>query len=329
MNVHKIFCVFATVALLGTGCTKTLPTVLESTQYGVSLTPEAFDGPSFERFMAMVPEAGGVLSWAGEGMELAKEKSAASVVIGLSKQRTWAPVIVAGAKASILTDKLKRTILQDAIVDFARREQPPYLGVGNEINFSYTSGVDRIAMVDFFKETYRKIKEASPKTRVFPIFQLEWMKGLKGGLFGGEDDLASAEWDLIGRFPDADLVAFTTYPALAFKSPSDIPVDYYSEIAKHTNKPVAFTEIGWFRVGPKAAGWESSPEEQAEFVKRIPPLIESTKPTFVIWPFLFDQAIGPPFEHMGLLPPTSSTTPGWEAWKGIAQPSLDNSDEQR
>lgn len=322
--MKKLFSLIATVALLGAGCSSNVLTLPDTTQYGISLTPEAFDGPSFERFLAMVPEAGGVLSWAGDGAELATEKSAGAVVVGLSKQRTWTPVIVAGAKSSTLMDELKRASLQQSIVGFAEREQPPYLGIGNEINFSYKSDAERDAMVDFFKETYRKIKEVSPKTNVFPIFQLEWMKGLKGGLFGGQDDTKSAEWDLIDRFTDADLIAFTTYPVLAFKDPKDIPEDYYSEIAKHTNKRVAFTEIGWFRVGPKAVGWESTPEEQAEFVMMIPELIASTRPAFVIWPFLFDQSIGPPFEHMGLLPPTSSTTPGWEAWKEIAKPSLDN-----
>jgi len=311
------------VALVGAGCAPA-QFIVEKTKYGVSLTPEAFDGPSFERFMAMVPEAGGVLSWAGEGTVLSTKKSAAAVVIGLARQRTWTPVVVAGAKSSILKDGLKRAALQEAIVGFAGREKPPYLGIGNEINFSYITDAERDAMVDFFKDTYRKVKEASPKTRVFPVFQLEWMKGLRGGLFGGKDDTTQTDWAMIDRFPDADLIAFTTYPALAFQSPTNIPEDYYSEIGKHTNKPVAFTEIGWFRVGPKADGWESSPEEQAEFVRRVPAIVESIKPVFVIWPFLFDQSIGPPFEHMGLLPPTSSTTPGWEAWKVIAKPSLDN-----
>lgn len=316
--MHKLFYLAATMALLGAGCSpSTLPALPDHTQYGISLTPEAFDGPSFERFMAMVPEAGGVLSWAGEGTELATEKNAASVVVGLSRQRTWTPVIVTGAKGSIMNDALKRVALQKAIVDFAGQEKPPYLAIGNEINFSYQGDKERDAMVDFFKSTYRKVKEVSPKTRVFPVFQLEWMKGLKGGLFGGKDDAAFAEWDLIERFSDADMIAFTTYPGLSYKNPKDIPADYYSEIAKYTNKPVVFTEIGWFRVGPKATGWESTPEEQAEFVRRIPSLMESTKPAFVIWPFLFDQAIGPPFEFMGLLPPASSTTPGWEAWKEI------------
>jgi hypothetical protein len=321
--MRKLFYLVVAVALLGAGCSSNLPSLPPQTEYGVSLTPEAFDGPSFERFLAMVPEAGGVLSWAGEGMELVSEKSAAAVVVGLSKQRTWTPVIVAGAKASIINDALKRVALQEAIVNFAKRQQPPYLAIGNEINFSYQGDKERDAMVDFFKTTYRKVKEVSPQTRVFPVFQLEWMRGLKGGLFGGKDDPASAEWDLIDRFPDADMIAFTTYPGLSFKNPADVPADYYSEIAKHTNKPVAFTEIGWFRIGPKATGWESSPEEQAEFVQRIPSLLMSIKPAFVIWPFLFDQTIGPPFEHMGLLPPASSTTPGWEAWKEIAEPTFD------
>jgi hypothetical protein len=321
--MQKVFLLFIGLALLGAGCASALPSFSEHTEYGISLTPEGFDGPSMERFMAMVPEAGGVLSWAGEGTELTTEKSAASVVIGLAKQRQWTPVVVAGAKTSIMKDALKRAALQEAIVSFAKRERPPYLAIGNEINFSYPHAEERDIVVEFFKSTAKRVKEVSPQTRVFPVFQLEWMKGLRGGLFGGKDDANATDWDLIGRFPDADLIAFTSYPALAYKNPEDVPADYYSEIAKHTSKPIAFTEIGWLRVGPRAAGWESSAEEQATFIKRIPDLFSAIKPAFVIWPFLFDQAIGPPFEHMGLLPPASSTSPGWEAWKEIAQPKID------
>lgn len=36
------------------------------------------------------------------------------------------------------------------------------------------------------------------------------MKGLQGGLFGGFNDAAQAQWQLIDRFPKADFIAFTT-----------------------------------------------------------------------------------------------------------------------
>jgi hypothetical protein len=38
--------------------------------------------------------------------------------------------------------------------------------------------------VELFAEVYGAVKEASPETSVFTVFQLERMKGLWGGLFG-------------------------------------------------------------------------------------------------------------------------------------------------
>ncbi len=306
--------------LLGAGCQKMSDQSTEATKFGISLTPQGFDSAAFERFMVMANEAGGTLSWAGEGSELAAQKSAASVMLGLSKDNHWTPVVIAGMKATAITDARKRASLQEVIVGFAKREQPPYLGIGNEINFAMRSAEQREAMIAFFDETAKQVKAASPNTKVFPIFQLEWMKGLHGGLFGGTNTEGVNDWDLLAKFPRADLIAFTSYPGLIEKNPSDIKDDYFSDIRSHTDKPVAFTEIGWFRQGPSgAAGWESSETEQADFIKKLPSLLALDHPVFVIWPFLYDQKIGLPFEHMGFLSPSSTTSEGWEAWKRIVK----------
>lgn len=312
----------ASLVFFGVGCqnVKQLP---HRVQYGVALTPSAFDGPAVERFLAMVPEAGGVFSWAGEGMQLLSGQSTAYRVLKLSRERTWTPVIVTGSRSSILKDAEKRSALGDALVDFAKREQPPYLGIGNEINFIYKDKETRDKMVSFFEETTKRVKRVSPHTKVFPVFQLEWMKGYRAGLLGGSDQMVEPEWDLIERFEEADFIAFTSYPSFIFQEPKDIPENYFSDIARHVNKRVAFTEIGWYRQGPDQSAWESSSEEQAEFIKRFPQLSLSLNPVFVIWPFVHDQQIGPPLEYMGFMPSASSTSLGWEAWKEMVQSSLD------
>ena len=142
-------------------------------------------------------------------------------------------------------DETTRQAYRDSIVEFAVKNKPRYLGIGIEVNVLYEkSPADFDAFVGFFSEVYEAIKEKSPDTNVFTVFQLEKMKGFQGGLFGGAN--GNAEWSLLDRFPDTDMVAFTTYPCLVFKSPSAIPDGYYTEIAAHTTKPVAFTEVGWY-----------------------------------------------------------------------------------
>lgn len=117
----------------------------------------------------------------------------------------------------------------DAAVAFARDCRPPYLGLGVEVNIlAEKSPADFERFVRLHDEVYDAVKAVSPKTKVFTVFQLEKMKGLGGGLFGGTNDPARAQWRLLSRFARLDLAAFTTYPGLVFKAPGDVPADYYS-----------------------------------------------------------------------------------------------------
>ncbi|MDA1188900.1 MAG: hypothetical protein O2854_04395 [Chloroflexi bacterium] len=116
-------------------------------------------------------------------------------------------------------------------------------------------------------------------------------------------------------FPDADLIAFTTYPALVFQSPAEIPDDYYTEAAERAGKPVAFTEIGWHAAQLGAPGWDSDEEEQAEFIRTYLRLTEDVEPVLSIWAFLYVLP-GQPiiFETMTLVRPDGSFPPAWDAW---------------
>jgi hypothetical protein len=167
-----------------------------------------------------------------------------------------------------------------------------------------------------FDDTCDAVKAASPGTKVFTVFQLERMKGLQGGLFGGVNDPGLAQWGLLDRFPKADLIAFTTYPGLVFPSPADIPAEYYAEAAARAAKPIAFTEIGWHSAAAPA-GWESSEDEQAEFVRTFFALTAGVKPEMAVWSFLFDPETDPPFDSMGLYRRSDGNPKSaWDAWIG-------------
>ena len=99
--------------------------------------------------------------------------------------------------------------------------------------------------MSLFNQAAIAIHQASPNTQFFTSFQLERLSGLRGGLYGGTNNLHTNNWSLLDDFSAADLLAFTSYPEIIYRTPSEIPLDYYQTIADHTAKPIAFTELGW------------------------------------------------------------------------------------
>jgi len=288
---------------------------------GVSLSPRSFEGQDFAVFFEKAQQAGGILTWAGDWWGLVDEEGAAHVLTKLALHYELEPVIIAtyfdqatGELVRPLNETTRRQYVEGAVA-YVEAYEPRYIGFGIEINsFKMKSPDEYEEFVGFFRELYPLLKEASPDTKVFTVFQLERIKGLHGGLFGGTNDESLSQWGLLDDFPDADALAFTTYPCLVLKDPSEMPEDYYWEIRSHTSKEVFITESGWFREGPE--GWESDDEEQASFIHALFDLTEDLEPPLLIWSFLYDPDVQIPFDTMGLLDANEAHTRAWEAWTG-------------
>jgi len=252
---------------------------------GVSLSPISFSGNDFTNFFIKAKEANsGLISWAGNWEELKKENSPAKVLISLSKQYNFEPVIITN-----LPNSDEKNDYITTISDFAKDNQVKYLGLGNEINSNYQKSYS-----ETFSKVYDEIKKVSPNTQIFTIFQLEKMK-------------QKDNWNLISDFQKADFISFTTYPVIIYQIPSEIPNGYYSEITQKTTKQIAFTEVGWQRKN----------NEQWEFIKKFSSQTASMNPKFKIWPFLYDQNVQIPFNTMGLLQKEQTTSESFEEWKLI------------
>jgi hypothetical protein len=285
---------------------------------GVSLSPKSFQSADFTDFFAKAKQAGSIVSWAGDWNELGNTNNGGpKVVTELSSTYDYTPLVEAqfftqssGQLLRPLDDATKASYKKSA-ADFAEKYKPEYLGLGIEVNILYEkSPADFDKFVQFYGEVYDAVKAKSPGTKVFTVFQLEKMKGLNGGLFGGT---SNAQWSLLDRFQKSDIIAFTTYPGLVYKEPSEIPQDYYSEIKTHTAKPIAFSEIGWHSAA-SPAGWESSETEQAEFVTTFFNRTKGLDEEFTIWSFLYDQNTIEPFNTMGLYGSNGNAKAAWSAW---------------
>ncbi len=235
---------------------------------------------------AALPQTGSLLgiytNWSDSDATEGEIPAAVVTAFGLGPTYGFTPFVALGfagamsggavASTVVWADPAARARAEQVPLAIARRYKPLYLGLGVEVNRAYESdpaGFD--AYVSTYDDMYDEVKAASPSTSVFPIFQLEMTKG-KAYLMGGSES-RQPEWSLLDRFVGhMDVAAFTTYPFLDAASPADMTDDYYSEIAAHTSKPIALTEIGWpsepIASAPNAA-YGGTPDEQASFVHRF------------------------------------------------------------
>ena len=282
---------------------------------GFSLSPKSFGAADYSAFFSDVAAHGNTLSWAGQYGDLSKTTgNAAKLVLAESKKRDLTPVLIVGPGKGEVFDGIFQQSFRKTILDFIQSNTVPYLGLGNEIDALYDDSPAHYAsLISTIEALTTEIRQASPNTKVFTVFQLERTKGMRGGLFGGVNNPNDTRWLLLSELENLDFIAFTTYPCLTYKTPAEIPEEYYSDIRNHTNLPVAFTEIGWFRSTP-VAGWESTEQEQADFINRFSELTTRLDSQFVIWPFLYDQPVQTPFANMGLLGVAQKQTLGLTAW---------------
>lgn len=281
---------------------------------GVSLSPRSFDGDDFSEFMERVKDSQDVLMWAGDWIELSQD-GAPFTVSNLSDDYGYVTIIEVGhynqgsGELTRPLDSSNRQIYLDSTLEYVEIYQPAYFGMGVEINVLAQKNPTAFEeFVPFYHEVYKGIKDVSPETKVFTVFQLEKMKGL--AMWEIEESLA--HWEMIDRF-ESDLVAFTTYPGLFYRDVSDIPDDHYTEIVSHTTKPIAFTEIGWHSA-PSPAGWESSQDEQAAFIRWFFDLTKGLELEVVVWSFMYDLEVFEPFDSMGLIDRDGNEKTGWQDW---------------
>ena len=287
---------------------------------GLTFSPLTDDASGIGDFFAKAGGGNEVVEWAGDWEGLGG--TAPGTVAQLASQHGMKSMVVVqffsqdtGGLLRPLNSSNEQRYVKLA-ADFASQYKPAYFGIGIEVNILYEK--NQTAFEEFlplYSQAYDAVKEASPGTLVFTIFQLEKMNGFGGGLYGGTNDPDRSEWQLLSDFPKDDVLAFTTYPSLVFHSPADIPMGYFSGIALHSNKTVGFTEVGWHS-GEAPGGWEGNASAQSAFVDLFLRQARSLGASFGVWSFLYDPAAQVPFNSMGLIYDNGTQKSAWGAWLG-------------
>jgi hypothetical protein len=208
------------------------------------------------------------------------------------------------------------------IMNLVERYTPEYCNVGVEINMHYASNpTSYFEFLTFFETLYARIKHVSPQTKVFNSYQFEFLNGT----FMGHQ--AKPQWELLTRHNlKGDVLGIASYPRF-LTTPYDansIPDDYFSVLRQHCELPIFIAEIGFYSgndVSPK-----SSLIKQAQFVQRLPELLEGLTVEGVCWVSATDlhdipalaplKALVPHFFTLGLLTEHVEPKPSWAVWTG-------------
>ncbi len=168
--------------------------------------------------------------------------------------------------------------------------------------------------VSLFAETRAAIKRVSPDAVVFVSFQYEQLLGRFAAVTGRPGH--KPQWNLIEKFEQyQDAVGISSYPQLGgIKDPKKLPDDYYSRIARHTRKPIIFTELGW----STAAKYGGSEATQAEFLRRFDHTTRTLDLALVNYFMLHDTDVfGEFFKPMGLIDASGKPREALAVWKRL------------
>lgn len=299
-----------------------------ATLYGIAgLVPPNFPDSTdadWLEFFATLPALGGTVGNYSQLTDLAQNQE-----VGLAAGLNVLPVTgfhqdaAGGLEVTInFADPVQRAAFIHDLVDFAEEYQPPYLGVGNEVNRVWEADPAAFdAWVAALPEIVDAVHEASPTTQVFATFQYEFLVGRD--VITGQQ--RAEDWTpLEAAAPHLDLVAFTSYPYFAYDTPDEVPDDYYAGITEHTDRPIGFSELGWPSApieqiaGSPLEGLGGTPDEQTEFIKRLGVLLARVQPRFAMWVWAYDTlAVDPTFQSLGLSSAGGEAKPSLDAWQSF------------
>ncbi len=233
------------------------------------LIPPHFPDPTEEDYLEFLAE----LPHTGEIVGVYTDWSAPDLINSIQFAETHAigvdPLVAIGFDFEIVDDTyFSRNLpgIRTAIREVLNSFELDYLAFGVESN-RLGPEVSQAAWMDYvaaYHEIYDLVKLHSPETKVFPIFQLEYLKG--AAMLSGLE--MEPQWELINDFNDKiDLIGLTIYPFLEYTSVDQVPADYYAEIPQKIHLPIAITEMAW--ISEDVSIVEGSETAQVEFLLRI------------------------------------------------------------
>ena len=150
--------------------------------------------------------------------------------------------------------------------------------------------------MSLYKEAYDVAKAASPKTKVFPTFQLEDLEGTFGTVH-------PPHWEVIDPFRGKmDALAISTYPFLA-QVRTRRPIcarDYYSQLKQHWNGEILIAETGWASAPVEGQVNVGTEEDQQAYLVRLLDDASANGFSLVVWFAALDPAFAQSGRRLGV-----------------------------
>ncbi len=205
----------------------------------------------------------------------------------------------------------------------AANYQPEYLALGVEINMLYERSPQQFeAFVTLYREAYVQAKKASPKTKVFPTFQLEDLEGSFGTIH-------PPHWEVLDFFSgQMDALAISTYPFLAdLRVAADLRPEYYKQLRQRFDGEILISETGYASAPVEGEVTVGTEEDQAAFLQRLLKDAAESRFSTVVWLAALDPAFvahgaTSVFRDIGLRESDGSNKLAWGIWEEWARRPL-------
>jgi hypothetical protein len=186
---------------------------------------------------------------------------------GLSRAEESPQLRAAGAQ---LSDPAVQSLYLAYALAADRLLSPTYLGLAAETNLIRTAAPPALyqAVVRVANAAEAALRTAGSSARRFISVQAEtaW------GVLAGNGNYVSIDQDF-QDFAFMQALGISSYPYLAYKTPEEIPANYYSRLIGTRNMPVMVTEGGW--TSANVGTVISSADAQARYITRHADLLDS------------------------------------------------------
>jgi hypothetical protein len=198
------------------------------------------------------------------------------VTDGLARDKE-APELVAAGRS--ITEPVIQRLYRDYVVAIVDVVRPTHIGLVAEPNLIRLAAPPAVydALVRMTNDAAGDLRARGVSTPLYVSAQVEtaWgrLAGNGSGTYVGIDEM-------VRDFPFIGALGLSSYPYLAgYRTPEEIPDDYYSRVVAGRSLPVMVVEGGW--TSASVRGLESSLELQTRYIRRQATLLASVKATTV------------------------------------------------